>query len=128
MSSQALTPVRKLVTKAPKQIVATFLQVNVDVMKLALGGGSITGAAGSGVYKFTPVADATISEYAVIVDAVDGSKNFRFIYQRATLADKVEFSLVNTDAMAPSITLDILQPDSGDSFVIYSDDPSWNVN
>jgi hypothetical protein len=126
MSSQSLTTLRTLVKAAPKEIEFAPYQVNADVMALAMGGGSIAGAAGSGKYIFTPAADSFIDEHAMIVEATDTGDIFRFCYRRVSLSDKVEIPLTNTEAASFKMKFQVLA--ATPTYTVISNVSSWNVN
>lgn len=105
MSSQTLDPLRMLVTAAPKTITASLRQLNRETLRLALGGGDVSG---DRKWKFTPASASFIDIRMVAIEAEDGAKRYRFIYYRAMVSEAVEFSFVNTAGVVLPLTFSVL--------------------
>lgn len=105
LTSQSLDPVRKLVTGAPKTIVAPLRQVNKHNLVLALGGGVITGDRS---WRFRPAPASFIDYRSVVVEGVDGAKRLRLVFYRCMVSEAVEFTLVNTASIIFPLTFSVL--------------------
>lgn len=115
---------RQLVTSEPKSASFTLRQLGRDEW-LATNGGSIT-TLGSGVYRWEPAAGA-IPEGILLVDFVDGTKNYRFGFRRAQQTAEVEFNLVRNDALNLPNTWTAIQPTDPavKSFFMDTDDTAF---
>lgn len=122
---QSFDPVRSIVTKVPKSAKFDLMQTNLHTVKLALGGGTITNQGGD-MFKYTPPTSGDIDERAVIVEGIDGDYTYRFCFARGQIQSAVEFSFVREDNVKFPIDMKFLQPDSGNPFEIYTNDPNFD--
>lgn len=120
---QAAGDVRKLVNSRARSVSTTFEQWNDATFPTVFGGGSWS-ALGGGKYKFSPPADtASLDVKSLVVDWVDGSRHFRLHVQKFSATGGIETQLIRTGAAVLPFTGEILVPDSGDAYNLYSDDP-----
>jgi hypothetical protein len=106
MSSQTLDPLRKLVTARPKTFTASLWQVNEETLRLALGGGTVTGT--DDEWHFAPAPPSFIDERMLAIEAHDGPFVLRLIAHRTMVSEAVEFSFVNTDGVKFPLTFSVL--------------------
>jgi hypothetical protein len=100
---QSAFPVRRLVTARANTVACSLLQWNEDSFATAFGGGSFT--TDGTTYTFTPPAPTdALPDFAVVLDAQDGTRKFRWIVYRANVTDAVETSLTRTGPAVLPIT------------------------
>ena len=125
MAWQSRDPIRQVVTAIPKTVSFDVQQWNGRTAKLALGGGTITETA-AGAFEFEPPDEDYIDERAFIVVGLDGDKNYRFCFRRATNEAGVEFAFVRDNPAVLPITLKVLAAGGGlKSYFVQTDDPSF---
>lgn len=111
---QSATPVRRLVTARAITAAFSLEQWNQDNFALAFGGG-VWSEPAAGVFRYDPPADTdALSEYALIVDFQDGTRNARAVIMRGNVTEAVETQLVRTGAAVLPITFSGLTPDNAD--------------
>ena len=116
---QSQVPVREQITGQTIKAKFTLWQRNADTLKLAWGGGTVTGTT---TRLFTPPATATVNEGAFVFQIEDGTIIDRYVIPRAsvTLAGDVQFA---EDAVTGyEIELTFLQPASGSPWTLLSND------
>ena len=110
-SWQSMTPIRKLVTARALTAAMVLQQWNQETFALAFGGGNWT-MVSPGSYRYDPPIDgAALTEYSVVIDAVDGAKNLRWVIKRCSVTDTVTSNLVRTAAAELPVTFTALTPD-----------------
>ncbi len=122
---QSADPVRVLTTDRPKTIAFDLMQHNRHTLTLALGGGTITGTAPN--YVFTPADDSETYQRALIVEMIDGEFTYRYCFSKVEQDGAVEFSAVRTNSTNFAMSMKVLAPDSGTSYIIQSDDPNLSL-
>lgn len=98
-----------------QEIQASFglQQWNEDTVPLAFGGGAITALGGGGYrYDFPEEGDG-LDEYAMVIDAVDGSIHQRFVFARGNAVEAVETNFKRGEAAILPITFKALEPTTG---------------
>lgn len=125
---QSATPVRRLVTARALTVTWQGLEWNKDTFALAFGGGTWTEPT-SGVYQYDPPADTdALAEYALVIDAADGDKNYRWIVKRGNVTDAVETNLVRSGAALLPVTFSALTPDGEDTaWLFLTDDAAFDI-
>jgi len=129
---QSATPVRKIVTARALTLGFTALQWNLSTFAAAYGGGAWTELdapvppSTPGLYRYDPPADEDdLVDYAVVVDFVDGVKNYRLVVKNGNITDSVETNLARSAAATLPISVEALTPDGDDtSWYLISDDPA----
>lgn len=117
---QSLDPVRKSKLRAPKTISFDLMQWNAENLMLAFGGGTWT--EDSGKFEYTPADDSFLDERALMVEATDGDRTYRFLFRRTINTQGVSFAFTrNANANLP-LTFDVLAVSGDDSWIILSDD------
>jgi len=126
-SWQSFYPTRKII--AEKTVAATFtlLQWNETNIILAFGGGEVSNIT-TGVWRFIPAdPDAGTDERSIMLDWVDGSRNFRLIIPRCLVVDTVETTLQRTAAAELQLTFHTTPRDDEDPFILLTDDPAFQT-
>lgn len=101
-------PVRKITTARETTVSFALRQWNSENLKLALGGGDVTG----GVY--TPPAANEMAEHALIVQWQDGLSEFRLYIARGMVSSSVSFSLTKGGNAELPVEFSVLGSSEGD--------------
>lgn len=124
---QSFYEVRRFVTERASSAEFSLLQWDGDSVPLAFGGGTITEPT-PGEFRYTPPDPDEIDERAVVVDVVDGDRNFRIGIPKSMVSSSVESTFARTGPALLPITLDVLGTDGTPPWVIDSDDPAWDTS
>jgi hypothetical protein len=125
---QALEPVRVVATKVPKTVGFSMMQEGRSQLILALGGGTITevGVAPDVTWRYDPPDASVIDERAMIVQILDGTKEYRWNYKRTQNREGVEHKYVREDAATFPVTQQVLAPTDGSvPFYMETTDPAY---
>jgi hypothetical protein len=119
--------IRVLTTSEPVSTNFALMQTNGEVLKVALGGGTIakTGTAPDEVFTFTPPGKGVNTERAICIEFNDGDLTYRYNIPRAQIEGNVEFTLTATDAVTYPLTFGVLDADP--KYTIVSNDPSMGT-
>ena len=117
---QSTRPVRRFNSSQMETFTATLLQWNEDTLALAFGGGSVSHSGDTYRYDF-PAAGA-VDERAIVVDWVDGDKDYRLVIPRTIITETTETTLART---APS-TLPITFESFATAPYILTDDDNFS--
>ena len=123
---QSADAVRVLTTSRPKSISFDLMQHNRHTLMLALGGGTVTEPT-PGNFLFTPADDAEIYQRALIVELEDGEFNYRYCFSKTEQDGAVEFAAVRTNSTNFAMSMKVLAPDTGTSYIVQSDDPNLSL-
>lgn len=117
---QTKNPIRREKTAQSLQVSFVMQQYNETNLPLAFGGGVVTG---SGPYSYTfPLVTDALQERSLVVDVVDGSTNYRFVFPRGTVTEAVESRFAKgTPALLP-VTFRALTPASGGDIAYVNTD------
>lgn len=127
MSWQKSTPTRRIVTGREQSIAFDLQQWNDATFPLAFGGGAWA-SAGSGLFRFDPPDETdALEEKCLVVDWADGDRNFRLVAYVGNVTGGVETNLTRTGEARLPITFEINARDSGPSWNLFSDDPTFAV-
>lgn len=119
---QSATPVRRMVTARPTTVACSLLQWNEDTFPVVFGGGSW----GGGTAFYPPADTAALSEFAVVVDSEDGTKQHRWVIESSNVTDAVEVSLVRTGAAVLPVTFNALtRPGQERAWYFFTNDPAF---
>jgi hypothetical protein len=111
---QSTDPVRVLVTAEPKTVEMELLEFDRESIMLAYRGGTWAGSAAP--YTYTPPVPGASDVRAMLIDAVDGGFQFRFVFPRVQIQGDVETTLARTDAVRLPLELAVL-----------ASTPSWSI-
>lgn len=120
---QSFYALRKVVTARQFELEFELSQFDKDQVSLAFGGGTV--AAEANGTSFTPPSPETIDERAMVVDWVDGTKNFRLVVPKMIVTNNVETQLQRSANAALSITMGVIGEDGVDPWVLYTDAPNF---
>ena len=114
---------RKLVTEKEASLAFVLAQWSETNIPLAFGGG-ITVVDVVGEFSYTPPAPGLIDERAMILEWVDGTKNYRIIIPRGLVTENVETNVVKTGSAELPITFSIVGTAAGTPWYLQTDDPA----
>lgn len=119
---QSRNPLRQVVTGTPSSFKCELLQWNHATLRLALGGGSITGSNPNFVY--TPPPASFRDERAFIVEGYDGDYTYRFIFRKGLNVATANLSFVREDPVMLPIEVSVLDDDSAENpWLLQTNDP-----
>lgn len=110
---QAPAPIRTIITSRDPSLTFAAMQWNPANLQLALGGGTMEE---DGVMEGPLASDANVEKVAVL-DFYDGDVAWRFLFRRVQVGVGGSFTLSRGTSANFSITLDILDPGEGNSFI-----------
>lgn len=109
-SWQSRQPVRREMNAREIQVQFTLQQWDEDSVPFAFGGGTVT-TLGGGAYRYDYPADtAQLVETSLVVDVVDGSDIFRFVFPRGNVTEAVESQFSRDSEAGLPITWKALAP------------------
>lgn len=115
------------VVKTSDELSAQFslMQMNLDTLPLAFGGGTVSEPA-VGEFKFVPPAAGTVDERMFVIGWVDGAYTYRLLIPRGMVSETGDIALTKSDSINLDLTVEVLGA-SPDDFVIYTDDPAFEA-
>lgn len=121
---QSFYAIRKIMTAKSGQVAFNLLQWNGATVRLAFGGGTVTQDQ-AGAYRYTPPAPGPIDERAMIVEWVDGAKNYRLVCARGLVSEDVETNLTKSAAGELPIVFGFVGEEGVDTWYLLTDDPAF---
>lgn len=122
---QSADPVRILMTRKPKKIDFSLLQVNFETTSLAMGGLEVTETT-PGQFKVTPTDPSFFDVRALILEGIDNDLVYRLCYRKAVKDGAVTFPLSRNKASEFKISMRIIEPGGGqDPFELLTNDPAF---
>ena len=119
---QTMDPLRILVTAEPKAFNFTLRQMEKATFTAAFGGTVTT--LGSNNYKWTPPAPGTQIVKAYLLEFLDGSLKYRFLFRRNQQSGAKEMNLVRTNAVNLPISYQVLAA-TPDTWELFTNDPAF---
>jgi hypothetical protein len=110
---QSRNPLRQVITGTPSTFKCELLQINHATLRLARGGGSVTGSNPN--FNYTPPPASFRDERSFIVEAYDGDYTYRFIFRKGLNVAAAEFSFVREDPTMLPIEISILDDDTSEN-------------
>ncbi len=107
---QSLEPLRSIVTAEPKGFSFTLRQMERNTFTTAFGG-AVTGSTGNWIW--TPPASGSIPIKAYIIEFVDESLTYRFIYRRNQQQGARELNFVRSNAVNLPLDYKVLAASPG---------------
>lgn len=120
--------VKRIQTADDATVSVSLTQWNAKNLIAAFGGGTVVkvGSTTPAVYKFTPAKLGERKEIALIIDVMEGTRRFRWIFPRCFQTEGVELELnIGATANLP-LSLSILAVDDADAFYLLSNDEALN--
>jgi hypothetical protein len=124
---QRRQPVRRELVGQDISVSFALEQWNADSVKLAFGGGTVTGPS-SGVYTYTfPDDDDALDERSLVIDWQDGaSRLYRAVFTQGNVTDAVETSFQRSGMSLLPITFEVNATDAGGApGFIYTNDSGF---
>lgn len=121
---QSFYPVRRIITSRASSVSFALEQWNEVTTVFAFGGGTITNL-GGGEYKYTPPDADDLDERALVVDWVDGTKNYRLYMPRGIVMEAVETNVTRTDRAVLPITFGAISDGATAPYLLFTDDPAF---
>jgi hypothetical protein len=122
---QSYDPLRIVTTQLPKEISVDLMQLNKDTWATAIGGGTFTEPL-PGEYQYDPPGENEVDEFAMIIEAEDGDKKYRFCYRRVFNMGGVEFAAVRENPIMLPITVKVLaSTGNAKPFLVQTNDPAF---
>lgn len=119
---QSRNPLREVITGTPSTFSCELLQWNHATMRLALGGGSVTGSNPN--FQYAPPPPSFRDERAFIVEGYDGDDKYRFIFRKGLNVATAELAFVREDPVTLPIEISILDDDSAENpWIMQTTDP-----
>lgn len=120
---QSFYPIRRVVTDRSLTIGFTLLEWSDVTVKLAFGGGDI--ATATSIYTYTPPDPEDIDYRAMVVQWIDGAKNYRLHLPRVMVTDVGSIPLRRGDAAGIPLTFAVDAVDGASPFSLITDDPAF---
>lgn len=114
---------RRIVTERDTTVSFVLRQWNKANLEFALDATVTTPSAGH--HKIVPPSPEDVGEKALMIDWVDGTKNYRLILPRGTVTEAIETNLVRTAAADLPVGFGILGSDGVDAWTLLTDDPAF---
>ena len=119
---QSRNALRRTVTGTPSSFSCELLQINHATLRLALGGGSVTGSSPN--FEYTPPPANFRDERAFIVEGYDGDYTYRFIFDKGINIATADFSFVRENPVMLPIEISILDDDTSENpWRLQTNDP-----
>jgi hypothetical protein len=123
---QLFGPARRIVSERETNLNFVLRQWGLDQVPFAFGGGEVTEPT-AGHYKYAPPDPEDVDERALMVDWVDGTKNYRLVIVRGVVSEAVETQLVRTAAADLPIGFSVNDVESGDRWYLLTNDPAFEA-
>lgn len=127
-SAQSDYATRRFQVSDAASISVDLQQWNLNNFKAAMGGGTVTEvtpATTPKTYKYVPPKIGERIELAALVDVEDGNKHYRYVCVRTFQNEGVQSQLHKGANSILPLRLQVLGADTGDSFYLLTDDPSF---
>ncbi len=128
-SAQSDFPVRRFQTSESGTVSVDLLEWSTRNLQAAYGGGVVTSlpvAAGAPPqYKFVPPKLGERTERSAIMEVIDGTKRYRYIFPRVFQIEGVENNLNKGSASTLPLRLAILGSDVSEPWYLLTNDPAF---
>jgi hypothetical protein len=118
-------PGRTFITGRTFRCSFVLRQWNYETVKLAFGGGTVTGSSPN--YKYVPPDPSFVDFRAVIIDGDDGGRLYRWYLPRAIVVEDVETTFGRTAPADLPITLALNPTGSGDPYTLFVADAEFSA-
>lgn len=123
-SAQSDFPTRRFQTSDGATVSVDLQEWSKDNFIYAFGGGTVTQVS-AGQYKFVPPSLGSRSEFAAIIEIIDGAKHYRYVFPRVMQVEGVEQELQKGQEARLPLRLAVLGSDGVDAFYLLTDDPAF---
>lgn len=121
---QSFYPVRTHITARSGMLEFSLLQWNQATVMLAFGGGAFTEPV-PGEFRYTPPEPSELAIRAMVLDFVDGDRNYRFGIERGFVVSNTESTFAKSGPALLPITFRVLAAGENPPWTMDSDDPAY---
>jgi hypothetical protein len=126
-SHQSNYPTRRMQTSDEATLEVDLQEWSADSFSSAFGGGTVTETSVAGIYKYSPPALGARAERMVVVQCIDGTKNYALVIPRVMQVEGIEQDLGKGNASILPLRLAILGSGSTDPWYWITDDAAaWS--
>lgn len=129
-------PARRMQTSDSAAVSVDLIQWNKDNVTNAFGGGTVTqvkaatGTAGQAgyvpaTYKFVPPVLGSRPEKSCIIEVIDGTKRYRWVFPRVQQVEGVSSELNKGSESRLPLRFAVLGDDTGAPFYLLTNDPAF---
>lgn len=119
---QSLVPVRTVVTDSDFQLSFELMEWTENTLIAAFGGGLYTDN-GDGTWDFQFPLPEEIGEFAMVIDALDGPRKYRLVFERVQLESTGDVTFQSSDDAGLPTVMRALAGANGRPGVIYGSAP-----
>lgn len=125
-SHQSSFPTRTWQTTDSATIQVDLQEWSLANFRAIFGGGEVTEETGPPVhYRYSPPAVGARTEFAALIEIIDGSKRYRWIVPRAEQNEGGEISLNKTSESTLPLRMRVIGSDVGDPWYILTNDAAF---
>jgi hypothetical protein len=121
---QLFDPARRIVTGRDITLAFVMRQWNTATLRLAFGGGDVSGTPPNYVYE--PPDPEDLDERQLCLDWVDGDREFRLYISHGMVTDNVETNIVRTAAADLPVTFAATPAAGTKPYKIFASDPAFS--
>jgi len=122
---QSFYAIRKIVNSRNVQISFAMREWNKRTVELALGGAVTQTVVNEWIY--TPPAPSDTGEKSMVIEWVDGSKNYRLYFPKGIVTEAVESTLTRTAAADLPVTFNAVDPGGSTSiYKLFTNDSAFS--
>ena len=126
---QSLDPYRRVKTAQDLTVGLALREWNKVTVPLAFGGGTITepdSTGNPGEFKYSPPAPADRDPRALVLQWVDGTKDYRLVVPEVEVTDTVTSNLLRTGPADLPLVFGVNATDGSDPWNFFTNDPAWD--
>jgi hypothetical protein len=124
-SHQANTAIRRFQTSEEISLSVDLLQWNPGNLQAVYGGGTITEPT-AGVFKYTPPTFGERTEKQCLLEVIDGTKVYRFVFVKTMQIEGVQNELQKAQEARLPLRLAILSDTVGAPWYFITNDPAFD--
>ncbi len=121
---QSFYPARRIITERDAMVAFVLRQWNTATLRLAFGGGDISGTAPN--FTYTPPSPDELDERQLCLDWQDGARSFRLYIPKGIVTDNVATNIVRTAAADLPITFGVTPQSGDDPYTIFVADLAFS--
>lgn len=103
----------------------TLVQFNAENLIRALGGGLVEEPS-TGVFSYSPPDDDDLGQFALGIEAVDGSRIYRFIIPSGVVDEAVEIPINRQDSTELPVSFKAQVPSAGSIYTMLTNDAAFD--
>ena len=126
MAWQSPYAVRRLVTGRTFEVEFGLEQIHWSSLPFALGGGPLSEPT-PGNYKFVPPDADDLDPRALVIQWVDGTRDYRLYIPQGIVTGAVEFTVKRDEAVVLPITFSAIYDGTNSVYSLFSDDAAFEV-